>query len=473
MPQERSPLQAVYVRADRLMLLTVWCLFALSLALASQFSTWGEALVVGGGLALGFTALALGAPGALVTRLAAGATLMAMTGLHIHQAMGQSELHFGVFVLLAFLLAYRDWRPIVAGAAVIALHHLSFNYLQIADAGVYCFTKPGLVIVLTHATYVVLESAILAILALQLRRESVQAAEVGHMVSDLNHDGRIRLRQVGAPKSPLGQNFQTTTSLLSSAVRHVVEAGHEVGVAASEIASGNQDLSRRTEAQAQSVQQVANAMEDLARTIRQTVDDAGKASIRSLEVSQSTVAAGNLVEQVVVKMAALSASAGKMTDIISAIDGIAFQTNILALNASVEAARAGEQGRGFAVVASEVRELAQRSARASAEIRGLIAESVRQVQGSVELVGTAGATMREIVSSVADVTQLIGTVSDQTGRQGAAVEQVNQSVAQIDATTQQNSALVEQAAAASMSLDQQARKLEEVVALFQLDATPA
>ncbi len=208
-------------------------------------------------------------------------------------------------------------------------------------------------------------------------------------------------------------------------------------------------------------------MAELAHTIGGTADSAAQASARAQEVSLATAETGAKVAEVVRRMADLDASARKMSDIIGAIDGIAFQTNILALNASVEAARAGEQGRGFAVVASEVRNLAQRSAGAASEIRSLIADSVRGVQESVALVDSAGETMTRIVDSVADVTRLIGGVSEQTSRQGAAIEQVNRTVETIDTMTQQNSALVEEAAAAAASLDEQARRLQGVVTMFR------
>jgi methyl-accepting chemotaxis protein len=469
MPLSSDPkLRPVYVRADRLFLGIVWLLFAMALGLADWYRTWTEALVAGTALAVIPTACVLLFPGRLVTRLAIAGAFMGLSALHIHQAMGMTELHFGIFVLLAFLLAYRDWRPIVFAAGVAALHHLGFNFLQQAGMGVYCFTRPGLDIVLTHAAYVVVETGVLVFLAEQLRRETLQSEEVGEMVRRLADQGRIDLSGAGLePATPLGRQFVDTLGTLRAAIQRVVEAGREVGTAAGEIAAGNQELSTRTELQAKSVQDASSAMAELAHTIGGTADSAAQASARAQEVSLATAETGAKVAEVVRRMADLAASARKMSDIIGAIDGIAFQTNILALNASVEAARAGEQGRGFAVVASEVRNLAQRSAGAASEIRSLIADSVRGVQESVALVDSAGETMTRIVDSVADVTRLIGGVSEQTSRQGAAIEQVNRTVETIDTMTQQNSALVEEAAAAAASLDEQARRLQGVVTMFR------
>ena len=249
-----------------------------------------------------------------------------------------------------------------------------------------------------------------------------------------------------------------------------VRAGTEtITTASGEISSGNLDLSSRTEEQASSLEQTASAMEQLTSTVKQNADNARQASQLAISASEVAVAGGTVVSKVVDTMGSIDDSSRKIVDIISVIDGIAFQTNILALNAAVEAARAGEQGRGFAVVASEVRSLAQRSAAAAKEIKILIDNSVAQVGIGSKLVEEAGATMNDVVNSVKRVTDIVGEISSASQEQSAGIEQVNLAITQMDEVTQQNAALVEEAAAASQSMQEQARKLSEVVSVFKLD----
>ena len=241
-----------------------------------------------------------------------------------------------------------------------------------------------------------------------------------------------------------------------------------VSVAAAQISAGNADLSVRTEQQASSLEETASSLEELTSAVRQNTDNARQAN--SLAVSASDVArkGGAVVAQVVGTMGSINESAKKIADIIGVIDGIAFQTNILALNAAVEAARAGEQGRGFAVVATEVRNLAQRSAAAAKEIKGLIEDSVDKVNTGSVLVDQAGATMEEIVASIRRVTDIMGDIANASHEQSAGIEQVNQAISQMDQVTQQNAALVEEAAAAASSLQDRAVELVDVVAVFRL-----
>jgi methyl-accepting chemotaxis protein len=210
-------------------------------------------------------------------------------------------------------------------------------------------------------------------------------------------------------------------------------------------------------------------MEELTSTVKQNADNARQANQLALSASEVAIKGGNVVGQVVDTMASINASSKKIVDIIGVIDGIAFQTNILALNAAVEAARAGEQGRGFAVVASEVRSLAQRSAAAAKEIKGLIDDSVGKVDVGSALVGEAGKTMEEIVSGVKRVADIIGEITAASQEQSTGIEQVNQAIAQMDQVTQQNAALVEEAAAAAQSMQEQAASLVEAVSVFRLE----
>ncbi|SFD21781.1 methyl-accepting chemotaxis protein [Massilia yuzhufengensis] len=257
---------------------------------------------------------------------------------------------------------------------------------------------------------------------------------------------------------------------LSGIVTRVRGGTNAIASASAEIASGNLDLSNRTETQAAALAQVASSMKQLIESVRQNADYAAQASALATNASAISVKGGAAVEEVVTTMQLIDASSKKIVDIISVIDGIAFQTNILALNAAVEAARAGEQGRGFAVVASEVRNLAQRSAAAAKEIKALIEDSVSKVGTGAALVGEAGETIRKVVEGVHRVTDIMGHISSATGAQRADIEQVDGAIARLDEMTVQNAALVEEAAAAAQSLQTQAAELAAVVNTFQLEA---
>ena len=234
-----------------------------------------------------------------------------------------------------------------------------------------------------------------------------------------------------------------------------------------DIASGNLDLSQRTEAQASTLESTASSMQSLTEAVNQTADDARRANQLAQSASEVAVRGGAVVSQVVHTMESINHSSRRIVDIISVIDGIAFQTNILALNAAVEAARAGEQGRGFAVVASEVRSLAQRSAEAAKEIKKLIDDSVSKVDAGGTLVHQAGATMTEIVDSIRHVTDIMGNIANASTAQTEGIARVNDAVTEMNHATQQNAALVEQAAAAAQSLQDQAAQLEDVVSTFK------
>jgi aerotaxis receptor len=237
--------------------------------------------------------------------------------------------------------------------------------------------------------------------------------------------------------------------------------------AVKDIAQGNVDLSSRTEQAASSVQETASSMEQMTATVKNNAATATQANQLSGAAREAAAAGGEAVSQAVATMSDISTSSRRIADIIGVIDGIAFQTNILALNAAVEAARAGEQGRGFAVVAGEVRLLAQRSAEAAREIKSLIGASVDKVEAGSKIVNDAGRTMEDIVAQVSRVSDLIAEISAATNEQDGGIAQVSQAVGHLDQITQQNAALVEQGAAASSSLQQQAERLVEAVSVFR------
>jgi len=283
----------------------------------------------------------------------------------------------------------------------------------------------------------------------------------GDLTADIRAESRDEVGDLVLALKTMNDNLLKTVT--------EVRAGTETIVTASQqIASGNLDLSSRTEQQASSLEETASSMEELTSTVRQNADNARQANVLAKNASQIAAHGGEVVSQVVATMASINASSKKIGDIIAVIDGIAFQTNILALNAAVEAARAGEQGRGFAVVASEVRNLAQRSAAAAKEIRGLISDSVTKVEAGGRLVDEAGVTMQEIVQGIGRVTDIMADITSASAEQSTGIEQVNEAITQMDGVTQQNAALVEEAAAAAASLQEQATTLAQLVSVFNV-----
>jgi methyl-accepting chemotaxis protein len=309
-------------------------------------------------------------------------------------------------------------------------------------------------------------------LATGITRPMRNAVDMARRVADGDLTGAHGGGSGAYAKDETGQLLQALQDMHQGLVRIVsqVRSGTDAITAASgEIASGNLDLSSRTEQQASSLEETASSMEELTSTVRQNADNAREANQMALAASDVARKGGEAVSDVVGTMQSIDESSRKIVDIIGVIDGIAFQTNILALNAAVEAARAGEQGRGFAVVASEVRNLAQRSAAAARDIKTLIGDSVDKVGAGTRQVAQAGATMQEVVASIERVTAIMGDITHASQEQSAGIDQVNGAITEMDNATQQNAALVEQAAAAAQSMQDQASELAQAVSVFKLD----
>jgi methyl-accepting chemotaxis protein len=313
--------------------------------------------------------------------------------------------------------------------------------------------------------------AVGVLLAWRLTRSITDPIREAMSMATAVAQGDLRTVAATHPQDELGDLLRTLAEMKTSLLQTVTQVRSttdSINTTSAEIASGNQDLSTRTEQAASNLEETAASMEQLTSTVRQTADSARQASQIAATNAEVATRGGQVVGQVVATMNQINASSKKISDIIGVIDGIAFQTNILALNAAVEAARAGEQGRGFAVVAAEVRSLAQRSAEAAKEIKGLIGSSVDRVETGSRLVAEAGTTIQEVVRNAQRIAGIIGEITAATGEQSDGIGQVNVAVNQLDQMTQQNAALVEESAAAAQSLKDQATRLAQVVQVFRI-----
>ena len=351
---------------------------------------------------------------------------------------------------------FKDWNWVIAGgtnvdeitaeATALRNRYILFGLVALAAfaAALYAFVRRAVTLPLAEA-----------------RDAAIRIAE-GDLTVRVSSRGQDEIGR-------LAEAMNGISSKLSSVVGNVRDGAEQIANASQEISTGNLDLCMRTEQQASNLASTASSMGELTETVRQNAEHARQANQLALSASSVAQKGGDMVAQVVDTMESINQSSRKIGDITGVIDGIAFQTNILALNAAVEAARAGEQGRGFAVVASEVRNLAQRSAAAAKEIKALIAASSSDVEAGSRLVSEAGATMNEVLASVARVTDIMADISTASLEQTGGIEHVNRAIGEMDESTQQNAALVEEASAATQALQDQAAQLARAVRLFRLD----
>ncbi|KAA5926331.1 chemotaxis protein [Achromobacter xylosoxidans] len=468
-------LQDSYRRTDRAMLPLLWLLFIVGLCMAPQYGRWAAALIVGG-LAAGIPSLLiLWLPGRLATRLAVACGMMVLAALHIHLMSGMTEIHFGIFVLLSLLLAYRDWRTILCAALVIAVHHLSFNFLQQWGYGTICFTEPSLGMVLLHATYVVVQAAALGWLAWKMERAGVAAEELARLSAHIGREaGVFDLRFDGqGMHSDLGRSFKTTMDAVHRTMSEVRATATSLSVALSEMMQGNQQLDAHAGTQAESLARTAASMRDLAANVHDNAARAQQARQLTDQARQTVDAGSAAVAGVATMMGEIQQESKKISEIIGLIDSIAFQTNILALNAAVEAARAGESGRGFAVVATEVRALAQRSASAARDIRTLIEGSLHKTSEGFRQADHAAGVIREVVSSIDQAARIVGQIGEAGQTQSADIDAVNLAVSNMDELVRETASEVAQAARASTAQQSQAAALLRAVEVFRLQADPS
>jgi methyl-accepting chemotaxis protein len=427
--------------ANRFFVAVLGGLLLFAICLAPWHGTWTPVLLVGVPTAVLPILFIWRAPGALFTRMMVAVATMIFCGLNIDQAHGLDELHFGIFVLLALLVVYQDRRVIGVAAAVIAAHHLLFNYLQAAHYQVWVFTTADLTMVFVHAAYVVMEAVAICYLAAELSKKTEETAS-----------SRAELEEhLNAMRSVIEQ-----TEL---GIEGMTDASRELATSSRAIADGALN-------QASSLERTAASLEKITATVRKSAEMADSARRLASSSEQAAEQAGLVVSEAITAMGGINTASAKISDIISTINEIAFQTNLLAVNAAVEAARAGEDGRGFAVVAGEVRSLAQRTSEASREIKHLIQDSMSKLENGTQLVNRSGHALAEIVKSVKNMGQVVAQIAIASAEQSSGVDQVNTAMGQIDRVTQTNSAQTEKLAETSQSLSRQSAGLMVLVKKF-------
>jgi methyl-accepting chemotaxis protein len=469
--QTDSPLAAARKRADRACAVVNWILLAASFGVGWHYDALTAVLAVGLPLALVSSLAALTMPGLLFTRLVSAVTFMGGAALMIDVGRGQDEFHFTVFILLSLLLAYRDVRVILLAAGFITVQQFAFNFFQQWGWSVSVYRDTGLDVWVSHCAFLGLQTLFLTAIAARQEADARVAGELGAMAEGIGREpGYITLSDTAArPGSVVAGSFHSTLDAVRKTLLQVRDSAGEVAHAVAGLSERNGVLSDRTEQQRRSLEGIVAAMEQLRQSVHENADHADSASSLAGSASEVATAGQQAIKAVIDTMGEIYRSCERITDIIGVIDGITFQTNILALNASVEAARAGDQGRGFAVVASEVRTLAQRSAAAAKEIRVLIGESVDRARAGNGLVESAGSTISDVLASVTRLSDIVHEIAQATGAQRAGINQVGDNITGIDEAIRENAAHVAETVDQVRHQHQQTDLLTRAVQVFRLD----
>lgn len=471
-PREIISVSAIRMRADGQMLALVWLLWGISLGVGWGADNLTLALLIATPLAVVATLVTMLFRGRLLSRLFFAFTLMAFSALLIQLGEGETEYHFSVFVLLSALLAWRDWRPLLMGAAVIAVHHLIFNYLQEYNLfNIIIFMHgAGLHMVIMHGLFVVAQTLFLVVLVVRMEQDAVSASEVAKLAAVINREpGSLTLeRETSVRHTPFARTFSRTLDAMRSTLEQVSGNVGQLLDASQTILQRNTALSERTDKQAHSLAIAASAMEQLASAASLTSEKASEARELVLQACDVAQQGGENIRAATASMMHIRDESQQINNVLELIDGIAFQTNILSLNASVEAARAGEHGKGFAVVASEVRSLAKRCEEAAKDIRQLTAASVKSTHQGAEQVEQAGSTMQAIITHIEGLQTCLELLSSMSEQQRASVLQMKSSIASIDASVQENVQHVAQTMQVAQQQQQYTGELKTAISVFRL-----
>ena len=459
----------VGIQADRLMLVLLLLCCAAAVLIGYTMSSVGIALAWGAIFSVLGCAAYLGFRGTALSRYALPLLLCASVALQIQVSLGTLEFHFGVFVTLAVVMVYRDWKPILASAAFFAVHHVLFDRLQAAGFNFYCTTQADFSRILLHAAYVVVQTGVEIFVVHRMRQAFAQGAELNHLVSQVDQPGHIALAVQHLPvHTAVGLRLRTALQRMDEAMGAVRQAVTHIHFASQEIASGSADLSQRTEEANSYLEETVNATARIQSLVSRTAHSVAQVHQVAQATADDAARGQQAIAELVTQMHGMQKQSERIADIASVVDSLAFQTNLLALNAAVEAARAGEQGRGFAVVASEVRRLAQNSAQAAAEIRALVQQTVQATATGTQTSEAVQATMQSVAHGIASTAQSMQDITAAASEQQSGIAQINDAIAHLNTVTTQNAALAEQSHAAATSLQDRMGDVTAHVALFEV-----
>lgn len=456
------------MQADRLMLVLILLSSCIAVLIGWTVSM-SAGLALGVGAVLSALALLLYAmaKGTAWTRFGLPLLLCSTIVLHIQVSLGMLEFHFGVFVTLAIVMVYRNWRVVLACALYFAVHHILFDRLQALGFPFYCTTSPDFMRILLHAAFVVVQTAVEIFMVYRMNQAFQQGLELNALVQQVDQPQAMVLN-VGRQKvqTNVAQRLQQMFLRFHDIIGNVKQAAAQVQDASVQIETGSRDLSARAEHTGASLEETAAIATQMSQAVARTADMAKEASQLAEQAAQAAGKGQSTVKNLVQNMDDVNQQSTRIADIVGVVDSLAFQTNLLALNAAVEAARAGEQGRGFAVVADEVRRLALRSAEAARDIHQLIDSSLQTINQGVAFSAQVQTSITEISEHISQVAQRMEEIAQASSEQHQGVAQINQSIGLIEQASSQNASLAEQSYDAARRLRSHAGQMREQTALF-------